>query len=100
MSKFRSIGHLASTIAKREGKKSQARIGDIREILGVLSDLFHESMNAGDGCEDGNITSLLDSNGAKRAARKKPQELRVPGWLNCSVMSKGNTNASRAPTTE
>lgn len=27
---------LASLIAKREGKKSQARIGDIREILKIL----------------------------------------------------------------
>lgn len=33
---------LASEIAKREGKKSQARIGDIREILGVLADILVE----------------------------------------------------------
>jgi hypothetical protein len=32
---------LASKIAKREGKRSQARIGDIREILGILSDVMH-----------------------------------------------------------
>ena len=71
MPKFRSIGQLASTISKREGKKSQARIYDIREILGILSDLFFESMEAGDGCEDGNIGSILDNNGRRRAARKK-----------------------------
>lgn len=31
-----TIQKLASEIAKREGKKSQARIGDIREILKIL----------------------------------------------------------------
>lgn len=33
---------LASKIAKLEGKKSEARIGDIREILGILSDIFYK----------------------------------------------------------
>lgn len=36
---MKTINALASEIAKREGKKSQARIGDIREILGILSDM-------------------------------------------------------------
>lgn len=38
-----TIRKLASLIAKREGKKSQARVGDIREILSILADLFYES---------------------------------------------------------
>lgn len=33
---------LASAIAKREGRKSQARIGDIREILKIIVDLSVE----------------------------------------------------------
>lgn len=37
------IKEIASQIAKREGHKSQARIGDIREILGVLADMSYES---------------------------------------------------------
>jgi hypothetical protein len=37
-----TLRKLASEIAKREGKKSQARIGDIREILGILSDIYVE----------------------------------------------------------
>lgn len=37
------IGQLASQIAKREGHKSQARIGDIREILSILSDMSYQS---------------------------------------------------------
>ncbi len=31
-----TLNKIASEIAKREGKKSQARIGDIREILKLL----------------------------------------------------------------
>lgn len=34
-----TIGKLASAIAKKEGKKSQARVGDIREILKIIVDL-------------------------------------------------------------
>lgn len=34
-----TIGQLASQLAKREGKKSQARVGDIREILKILVQL-------------------------------------------------------------
>lgn len=35
-----TLNQLASKIAKIEGKKSQARIGDIREILKIYFDLF------------------------------------------------------------
>jgi hypothetical protein len=37
------IGELASQVAKREGHKSQTRIGDIREILAILADMTYES---------------------------------------------------------
>ncbi len=37
------IGQLASIVAKKEGHKSQARIGDIREILSILADLSYTS---------------------------------------------------------
>lgn len=36
------INDIAKEIAKREGKKSQARIGDIKEILGILADIVWE----------------------------------------------------------
>lgn len=61
-----TVKTLASTIAKREGKKSEARIGDIREILGILSDLFYEEEAAG-------LYMVLLNNGLKRA-NKKPKE--------------------------
>lgn len=38
------LNKLASIIAKREGKKSQVKIGDIREILKILVELEAESV--------------------------------------------------------
>lgn len=35
---------LASTIAQREGKKSQARIGDIREIIKIIEEIAVDEM--------------------------------------------------------
>lgn len=35
---------LASQIAKREGKKSQARIGNIREILKIIAEMEAEAV--------------------------------------------------------
>jgi hypothetical protein len=37
-----TLKELASAIAKREGKKSQVKIGDIREILRIIADLMVE----------------------------------------------------------
>jgi hypothetical protein len=60
-----TLNKLASMIAKREGKKSQARIGDIREILGILADLNHE-----DTSPECDILNCLNGAGSKRAKRK------------------------------
>lgn len=35
---------LAAEIARREGKKSQVRIGDIREIIRIMGDIQAETM--------------------------------------------------------
>lgn len=59
-----TIKELASYIAKLEGKKTQARIGEIREELGILSDAFYEHDDTWA------LTSLLVNNGYKRAKRK------------------------------
>lgn len=37
------VNEIASAIAKREGHKSQARIGDVREILSILADMSYDS---------------------------------------------------------
>lgn len=61
-----TLRKIASEICKREGKKSQARIGDVREILGILSDIVYE---------DSGLTSsfwqTFDDNGRRRAKKKK-----------------------------
>jgi uncharacterized protein (UPF0147 family) len=62
-----SITKLASEIAKREGKKSQARIGDIREILSILADIFHDFSIP----EKVDLVAELTKSGERRAKRKK-----------------------------
>lgn len=59
-----TIKSLASLIAKIEGKKSQARVGDVREILGILSDLVYQD-------EIDYFWELFYENGKKRSKRKK-----------------------------
>jgi len=58
-----TLRKLASEIAKREGKRSQARIGDIREILGLLADIFHEA-------ETADLLNAFHETGRKRAKKK------------------------------
>lgn len=67
MKQIKTIKGLASAIAKKEGKKSQARIGDIREILSILSDIHYYSISSGKGYTVGMI---LYDNGAKRSKKK------------------------------
>ena len=62
MKQIKTIRGLASLIGKKEGKRSQARIGDIREILGILSDLFWEEYISSD---------ILINNGERRARKRK-----------------------------
>ena len=61
-----TIKQLAAQIAKIEGKKSQARIGDIAEILSILSDMAWEKL----GLDDSPLETLV-KNGQKRSKRKK-----------------------------
>ncbi len=49
-------------IAKREGKRSQARIGDIREILSILSDIVYDDCHS-------YTQDVLWNNGSKRARK-------------------------------
>lgn len=59
---------LASMIAKLEGKKSQVRVADIREIIKILIKLENEAME--------NDTELVSSFIALEAAKKaiKPKK--------------------------
>lgn len=62
---------LASEIAKKEGNKSQVRIGDIREILGILSDIMYESHQKD---TDLNLSYLFYINGKKRAKKNEKKK--------------------------
>jgi hypothetical protein len=42
----KDMNRLASKIAKREGKKSQVKIGDIREILRILFEVLSDEAKA------------------------------------------------------
>lgn len=53
-----TLNKLASAIAKIEGKKSQARIGDIREILKIICTLDAEAAVDGLADKDGAIYTL------------------------------------------
>lgn len=55
------IAQLASAIAKKEGHKSQSRIGDIREMLSILSDMSYDSPEP--------INAII-KNGIARAKKK------------------------------
>ena len=61
-----TLRKLASEIARREGRRSQARIGDIRESLAVLCDIIFEAEE-----ESADLLQMLYDNGKKRAKRKK-----------------------------
>ncbi len=62
-----TLNQLASRIAKAEGKKHQASVGDIREILGILADILYEDYESG---QNNNIEEGLTDAGEKRAAKK------------------------------
>ena len=69
-----TMNQLASKIAKLEGKRSQARIGDIREILAILADLMYEECTMQDWVIDEiavGIDITLYKSGRARAKRKK-----------------------------
>ncbi len=55
-----TLNKLASEIAKREGKKSQARIGDIREILKIIVEMDAE-MSVNFKMKNGPIEALIQA---------------------------------------
>jgi len=65
-----TIQTLASKVAKVEGKKSQASIGDVREILAILADLIYaEESQPYTGSESATIAEALYAEGEKRAKK-------------------------------
>lgn len=56
---------IAEQLAKREGHKSQARMGDLYEVVGLLADMMYESAE---------VVPALVKLGIDRAKRKKKKE--------------------------
>lgn len=64
-----NVNELSTLIAKKEGHKSQTRIGDIREILSIIADLSYQTPDAV------NTIVKLGISRAKRAKKApKPQQ--------------------------
>lgn len=59
------IRKLYSLLTNNEGGKSQAKVGDIKQICADLSDMIYR-----EGTE-GPVVKVLYDNGAKRAKKKK-----------------------------
>lgn len=68
-----TLNQLASKIARREGKAHQVHIGDVREVLGILADMIHETTLEEIGGPRDPMAALNEA-GARRAARKKLKE--------------------------
>lgn len=70
-----NVKELASEIAKREGKKSQVKIGDIREILKIIVKLQIEWIDADEAHMampiDSPLDLLLDKAMDKRNKRER-----------------------------
>jgi len=60
-----SIQKIAGAIAKKEGNKSQARIGDIREILRIMSEMEADALTS----EESPLCLLMAD--VKKIQRKK-----------------------------
>ncbi len=57
-----TIKEICSAIAKSEHKRVQVSIGNIREVVGILSDLISA---------DFNVAKILMKNGDRRARNRK-----------------------------
>lgn len=66
-----TIKQLTTELCKREGLKSQTAIGNVREIVGHLSDMVYHDWNQEAPMEWVTFDCLRD-NGEKRA-KKKPK---------------------------
>lgn len=62
---------LATLIAKLEGKRSQARIGDIREIIKIIQTLIKDEVLAYNETKTAPIEELLFSKAQKAVLKGK-----------------------------
>lgn len=58
---MKTIKEIVAHIAKKEAKKSQVTVGNIREIVGIISDLCYKSEE---------VRDTIIINGHRRAKKK------------------------------
>lgn len=63
-----NLNELAKRITLAEGKKLSISIAQVKEVLGILSDVVYACWN---GAEDFNLFMALLKNGNKRAKNRK-----------------------------
>lgn len=64
-----SMIKLASEIAKREGKKKEVSIGNIREVLSILTDMEAEGVKIGENKPASPLNVLMNAAKRKRKLR-------------------------------
>jgi hypothetical protein len=66
-----TLNKLASMLALKEGKKSQARVGDIRELLSLMVQMELETSTSADGHYAlGDIVGFFVDSVMKKRAKK------------------------------
>ena len=66
-----TIAELTSAIAKTEGKKVQCSIGNVREIISILSDMIYADSISGE------INRMLYKNGQRRHYARKQRIIKA-----------------------
>lgn len=67
-----TIKHLPSILCKREAKLKEVSVGNMREILAILSDIAREQKKADDAGEQvTRLGEVFEKNGANREKRKR-----------------------------
>lgn len=56
-----TIPQIVSAIAAKEGRKHEAPVGDIREIVSIISDMVFD---------DDEVANVLKNNGRRRAKKR------------------------------
>lgn len=66
MKEIKTINALVKELVKREGLKKQVEIGQVREIVGHMCDIYKEQF----GIQPWGLAPLLVENAVKRSERK------------------------------
>lgn len=66
-----SVGQLVTMLTKKEGKIGQVKVGDMREVIAILSDLIYQDVIKAADHQMLGVISALFVNGRRRYKRQK-----------------------------